>query len=114
MTLRSAYLLLAIAGTVVPYIFFLQHFEAAGFSLPAFAGAVFANGAASGFAADLLLSSLVFWLAMFGEKARSGGPGPAPFIVLNLLIGLSCALPAWLYAREAAAARQSNQPPVTS
>jgi Protein of unknown function DUF2834 len=114
MTLRSAYLLLAIAGAIVPYAFFLQHFQAEGFSLPAFAGAVFANGAAGGFAADLLLSSLVFWLAMFREQARGGGPRPAPFIILNLLIGLSCALPAWLYAREAALAGPANQPPVTS
>ena len=37
---------------------------------------------------------------MFQQKQRKNGPNPALFIVLNLTIGLSCALPAYLYARE--------------
>ena len=108
MTLRSTYLLLAIAGTVVPYVFFLQHFQSAGFGLLTFVQAVFANGAASGFGADLIISSFVFWVAMFRERALHAGPQPILFIALNLLIGLSCALPAWLYAREALL--QDSQP----
>ena len=34
------------------------------------------------------------------QRSREKGPAPALFIVLNLLIGLSCAFPAYLYARE--------------
>lgn len=101
MTLRTTYLLLAIAGAIIPYAFFLQHFQAEGLNLVTFARAVFANGAAGGFGADLLISSLVFWVAMFHAQRRYDGPAPLPYILLNLLIGLSCALPAWLYAREA-------------
>lgn len=108
MTLRSMYLLLAIAGALIPYVFFLQHFQSAGFDLLTFVKAVFANGAAGGFGADLLISSLVFWVALFRERAVNGGPQPLMFVVLNLLIGLSCALPAWLYAREALL--QNGQP----
>lgn len=99
MSLRNVYLVLAIAGAIIPYAFFLQHFRAEGLDLLTFVRAVFANGAAGGFGADLLISSLVFWVAMFHERRR-GGPRPLPFILMNLLIGLSCALPAWLYARE--------------
>ena len=33
-------------------------------------------------------------------QAGEGAPRPWPFIVINLLIGLSCALPAHLYACE--------------
>jgi len=100
MNLRTLYLSLAIAGAIVPYVYFVQHFQAAGLDLLTFIAAVFANGASSGFAADLLIASLVFWVAMLHEQRRHGGPAPLLFILLNLGIGLSCALPAWLCARE--------------
>jgi len=96
--MKSFYLLLAVVGTILPYAFFVQHFGAEGYALPAFLAAVFANPAASGFAADLVISSLVFWFWMFAAEGRA--PRPWIFIALNLLIGLSCALPAYLYWRE--------------
>ncbi|MFK7915216.1 MAG: DUF2834 domain-containing protein [Pseudomonadales bacterium] len=92
--MRTAYLLLAIIGALVPMAFFAGFFADQGVSLPGFASALFVNGAAGGFAADLLITSLVFWIAMF---ARPGGPSPWLFIALNLCIGLSCALPAYLF-----------------
>ncbi len=98
--MRNLYLILAIVGAVIPYFFFMQHFAAEGLALTAFLAAVFATPAASGFTADLLISSLVFWLLMF--QADEGSPNPWPFIAINLLIGLSCALPAYLYWRERA------------
>ena len=100
--MKNVYLVLAIVGAVVPYLFFFGFFADHGLDLPTFVGALFANGAAGGFTADLLITSAVFWLYMF---TREGGPSPWLFIVLNLSIGLSCALPAYLYvlAREAEA-----------
>ena len=95
--MKNVYLIAAIVGAIVPYYFFLQHFSAEGLALPAFLGAVFATPAASGFAGDLFISSFVFWIWMF--EAGEGGPRPWPFILINLLIGLSCALPAYLYVR---------------
>ena len=95
--MKNVYLVAAILGAAIPYVFFVQHFGAEGLALPAFLAAVFATPAASGFAADLFISSFVFWIYMF--QAGEGGPKPWPFIVLNLLIGLSCALPAYLYWR---------------
>ncbi len=94
--MKNVYLVAAIIGAAVPYVFFIQHFGAEGLALPAFIGAVLATPAASGFAADLVISSFVFWIFMF--QAR--GPKPWPFIAINLLVGLSCALPAYLYFRE--------------
>jgi len=93
--MRSVFLVLAVAGAVVPYVFFLSFAEHHGFDAAPFVSSLFANGAAGGFTADLLISSLVFWIWMF---IRSDGPRPWLFIVLNLTIGLSCALPAYLYA----------------
>ena len=96
MNLKSIYLGAAILGAVVPYIFFIGFFAEYGIDLMAFVPALFANGAAGGFTADLLISSFVFWLFMFSKKNE--GPAPWVFIALNLTIGLSCALPAYLWA----------------
>ena len=98
--MKNIYLVLAIVGGVVPYIFFAQHFGQVGFDILVFVQALFANLAAGGFTADLLISSLVFWIAMVSRRRRGNGPKPFLFIILNLTIGLSCALPAYLYANE--------------
>jgi hypothetical protein len=98
--MKKLYLVLAVIGAIVPYIFFFQFFQTAGLGLTGFVEALFVNGAAGGFSADLLFSSFVFWLFMFAQQKRSKGPTPYLFILLNLAIGLSCALPAYLYARE--------------
>ena len=98
MNIRNLFLVLAIVGGIVPLIFFGQHFASVGFGPVDFVGALFANPAAGGFTADLLISSFVFWIAMFYRRAQGKGPKPTLFILLNLFIGLSCALPAYLYA----------------
>jgi len=86
-------------GAVIPYVFFIGFFQEHGINFPEFLKALFVNGAAGGFSADLLFTSFVFWLFMFVETKKQG-PSPYLFIVLNLTIGLSCALPAYLYAKE--------------
>lgn len=91
------YLVLAIIGAIVPYIFFIQHFGATGFGLMDFISALVVNPAASGFTSDLVISSLVFWIAMYHRWSEGKGPNPAFFVLLNLAIGLSCALPAYLF-----------------
>ena len=98
MNLTTVYLVLAIAGAIVPYYFFAGMFMEQGIDLAIFVQGLFANGAAAGFTADLLISSLVFWIYMFARQNE--GPKPWLFIALNLTIGLSCALPAYLWARS--------------
>ena len=96
--MRNVYLVAAILGTVVPYVFFVQHFGSEGYLLGSFLAATFANPAASGVFSDLIISSVVFWIWMFTRGPDA--PKPWVFIALNLLIGLSCALPAYLWWRE--------------
>ena len=98
--MKRLYLFLAIVGALLPYIFFTQFLISDGLNLPVFVSALFANPPASGFTSDLLFTSFVFWVMMFHEKNHGSGPNPLAFIALNLLIGLSCALPAYLYARS--------------
>lgn len=95
--MRHIYLGLAIAGAVIPIAFFAQFFNGTPAPAPLdFVPALFINGAAGGFTADLLISSIVFWIFMWSRRAK--GPGLALFVALNLCIGLSCALPAYLFA----------------
>ncbi|MFT5136606.1 MAG: hypothetical protein ACI9XU_001731 [Arenicella sp.] len=87
-------------GPIVALLFFIPLLQTKGIDLPRFISALFVNGAAGGFSADLLISSVIFWLFMFQRRCDVDGPNPALFILLNLTIGLSCALPAYLYANE--------------
>ena len=96
--MKNIYLILAIAGAIVPYIFFVMFFMSHGLAVGDFLAALFANGASGGFTADLLISSLVFWLFIFSQ----GGSKLWIYILVNLTIGLSCALPLYLYVREGA------------
>jgi len=97
---RTLYLVLAVVGAVAPYVFFVRFFASEG--VAGFVGALFVNGAAGGFTADLLLSSLVFWIFVFAESKRVAVKRPWVFVVVNLSIGLSCALPLFLWARDGA------------
>ena len=96
--MKLVYLVAAIIGAIVPYVFFVQHFADLGYSLGAFLAAGYANPVAGGAFSDLLISSFVFWIYMFTRG--EGAPRPWLFVILNLAIGLSCALPAYLYWRE--------------
>ncbi len=91
--MKNFYLVAAILGAAVPFVFFFKFFQSA--PATGFIPALFVNGAAGGFTADLLISSFVFWAFMWTR--RKSGPVIWPFILINLRIGLSCALPAYLY-----------------
>jgi len=84
---------------VVPSVFYVQHFANQGPDPMVFLSAMGANQAVRGLSADLVLASLAFWAAMFHDRRQRGGPNPVAFVALTLLIGLSCAIPAYLYAR---------------
>ncbi len=93
--MKNFYLFATIAGAVVPYLFFINFFLVEGIMPATFLMGVFANGAAGGFAADLLITSAVFWAYLYNKKEK----GIPVYILLNLTIGLSCALPYYLYVK---------------
>ncbi len=100
--MKNTYLVLAIIGGILPYLFFFQFIQIEGFNIPLFIESLFVNGAAAGFSVDILVSSVVFWLYMFSQMKDLDAPSPYWFIFINLTIGLSCALPAYLYVRQRA------------
>lgn len=101
--MKKFYIVATIIGAIVPLYFFINHFAEQGFGLPLFLQLAFANKVSTGLVADLLLSSLVFW-AIIGRDAARLGIGKISLLILgNCLIGLSFALPYYLYLREARA-----------
>jgi hypothetical protein len=94
--MKNIYLFAAIAGALIPYLFFVDFFLAEGLAPLTFLLGIFANGAAGGFAADVLISSAVFWHYLFYKKE----PRVWIYVLLNLTIGLSCALPYYLYVKS--------------
>lgn len=99
--MRNFYLLAAIVGAIVPYATYFGYLA----YVPGSSGALslaWGNPIAAATLADFTLSCLVFWPFVFGESRRLGIRRPLFFIAANVLIGLSFALPAFLYARERA------------
>lgn len=100
--MRSFYLLMAVIGTIVPWIFFAGFFSANGLDVPGFVGGLFVNGAAGGISADVILSSAVFWTWSRGDALTKGVGNWWILIPATLLVGLSLSLPLYLWMREGA------------
>lgn len=98
--MKNTYLALAILGCVVPCVFFGNFFTDHGVDLPKFIEQSFATSPASGLTADLLITSVVFWIWSFRESRLRGMKAWWLYVVLNLGIGLSFAMPLFLYFRQ--------------
>lgn len=98
--MRSLYLALAVLGTAVPYALFVPYFMEADTTLGSFLQDAFVNKVASGLSGDLVISSVVFWIWSFRESKRLQLSRWWVYLVLNLGVGLSCALPLFLYVRS--------------
>ena len=94
------YLVLAIAGFILPYSQLIPFFAEHGFNLPVFWSQLFINHISTDFAFDLIVTSIVFWLFVFREGTRLHLKYLWIYIVLNLAIGLSFALPLFLWVRS--------------
>lgn len=100
-SLRIFYFLAFIIGTFIP-LYFVYGFirESGGVDLGLFIDQLFHNKASSTFSADLLISSFIFWVFIALDKKGKRLPNAFYFIGLNLTIGLSSALPLYLFFRE--------------
>lgn len=104
---KILYLLLCVAGTTLPYWFFIQFLRAHGLNLPLLIEQLFASSISSFFGVDVIVSTICLWLFVYfeGRKARVRNLW-AP-IVASLLIGVSLGLPLFLYLRESARTAES-------
>ena len=98
--MKNIYLIASIIGAFIPLYFIVGFIEINGLNLPLFLTELFQSKPSATFSSDLLICSFVFWLFMFNDKKGRKMPNILVFIGLNLFIGLSSALPLYLYFRE--------------
>lgn len=97
--MQVIYLVLAIVGFALPYSQLIPFAVDHGLNFSLFWSQSFANQASSAFALDLFTSSLVFWIFVFKEGTKLQMKFLWVYVVVNLIIGLSCALPLFLGMR---------------
>ena len=100
MTLKNIYLLLAGLGLLVPYWFFFEFLDANGLNITLLLQQLFSNDISTFFAVDLILSTVVFWFFMVSEATKLQMHNWWLYILASLVVGLSFALPLFLYFRE--------------
>ena len=98
--IKNIYLILAIIGFIAPYYFFLQVPPEDLLDLPALVQPLFANDFMRGIGMDLTVSVITFWTYVFVEANRLKMKHPWAYSLATLLVGLSFALPLFLYFRE--------------
>lgn len=100
MTPKYLYLVLAIAGTVLPYSQFIPFVREHGLDPRLFLEQLFINRISGFFAWDVIVSSVVLWVLVLSDGPRSGVRHLWAPIVANLAVGVSLGLPLFLYMRE--------------
>jgi hypothetical protein len=99
---KNVYLLLCVLGLAIPYSQFLPWLRENGLNLGLFARQLFANRISAFFGLDVLVSALVLVRFVRHEGKRLGMRGLWMPILSLFLVGVSCALPLFLYQRERA------------
>ena len=94
------YLVAAILGTVLPLSQFIPFLIAHGLDIPLFFEQLFQNHVSVFFGMDVIVPSLVLWLFVFSEGQRRGMNNLWLYVVCNLAVGVSLALPLFLFFWE--------------
>jgi len=107
---KTVYLILCMIGIVLPYWQFLPWVATNGMSFPLFFHQLFANRISGFFGMDVLVSAIALMAFARFEKGRL--PASARWLTLLALlcVGVSCALPLFLYIRESALDRAAAKP----
>jgi hypothetical protein len=104
MNAARVYLLLAIAGLVLPWYFNLAYLGGGGSLAPGpFLAAVSVNALTSAITWDVYIAAAVASIWMVRDGRRHGIRRPWLYVVLCFAVGLSFAYPLYLARREASA-----------
>lgn len=103
--MKPFYLVLAILGAIAPYAVYFGYLEWVPGSSSALSLA-WGNPIAAATLTDFTIACIAFWPFVFTESRRLGMRHWWIFIITNIFIGLSFALPAFLYMRERALERR--------
>ncbi len=88
----------AVVGTIGPWVFFGRYLAGGG-ALVGFVGDIFSNDLGAGAWVDLLVSGTVFMVWSFVDSRRRNLSGWWIHVVALWTVGLSLALPLYLFRR---------------
>ena len=94
------YLVAAIAGAALPLSQLVPFLATYGLDMRLFVQQLFQNHISAFFGLDVIVSSFVLWLFVFTEGPRRGMRNLWVYVVCNLAVGVSLALPLFLFFRE--------------
>ena len=87
-------------GLSIPYYFLFKFIAINGLDIPLLVQQLFANHISTFFAVDLIISIIVFWIYMLAEANKLQMKNSWLYLLASLTVGLSFALPLFLYFRE--------------
>jgi hypothetical protein len=94
------YLMAAILGTILPLSQLIPFLAMYGFDVPLLFKQLFQTHASAFFALDVIVSSVVLWMFVFAEGRRLRMKNLWLYVLCNLAVGVSLALPLFLFFRE--------------
>ena len=100
MNRKNIFLVLSWVGLVLPYWFLFKFLTTNGLNVALLIQQLFANDISTFFAVDLIISTIIFWIYMASEAINLQMKNWWLYILASLTIGLSFALPLFLYFRE--------------
>jgi len=105
---KHLYLILCVAGTLLPYSQFVPFLREHGLDLHLFFAQLFANRVSGFFALDVIVSSLVLCVLVYVDGRRYRVKARWAPILANLAVGVSLGLPLFLYLRETRLERSAS------
>jgi hypothetical protein len=97
---KSLYLMLCVAGTLLPYSQLVPFLREHGLDLRLFVEQLFSTRIGAFVGLDVVVSSLVLWALVVIEGRRAGVKHLWAPIAASLAVGVSLGLPMFLYMRE--------------
>ena len=97
---KTLYLVLCVAGLLLPYSQFVPWVVQHGLNLPLFARELFANRIGAFFGMDVIVSAVALLVFTRVESVRLGIRGRWLVVVAVLTVGVSRGLPLFLHLRE--------------
>ena len=100
MKLKNVYLLLCVLGILLPYWQFVPWVAVDGLNMRLFVEQLFANRISAFFGMDVIVSAIALLVFVRSERARLHGWQRWLPLAAVLTVGVSLALPLFLYMRE--------------
>ncbi len=98
---RTLYLVLCVAGAILPHLQILPFLREHGMDIRLFGEQMFAARWGGDQAVELLVSTVVLWALVFVEGRRARMTSLWIPVAVSLAVGVSLGLPLFLYMREA-------------